>query len=209
MLGNVYSDHPGRAVTQALLDLLVIVWVLAWLIAGHLVRTSLEEVAQGGYSVRDRATTAAERVQSAQDAADRVPLLGDQLGKPFAATSDGLRSIADAGTRFGDGFTDWAWPAGLFVALLPLLAVVPLWLYLRWRFARRARAARALAVIPGGTRLLALRALATIPMRHLVKISPDPLGAFERGDPATIERLARLELAACGVRRGTPLSLGS
>jgi hypothetical protein len=201
-LRNLYSDRFGRRAAQACVDALVIVWVALWMIAGHLVHTGMETVAQSGYEVRDRAGSAAGRLDTAQSAADNIPLLGDRLGQPFQATGDAVRSLQETGQGFGDWFVHWAWPVGIATALIPILAVVPLWLALRIRFARRAAAARAIASMPGGPRLLALRALATHPVTALAQVGPDPLGAFERGRPEVIDRLARLELAACGVVPG-------
>ena len=200
LLRNLYSDNPGRRAAQLVVDLLVLCWIAAWAVAGHLVRTGMEAVAQNGYDLEQRADGAASKLDSAQDAANQVPVIGDRLGRPFSATSDAVDSLGDSAQGFGDWFTGWAWPFGIAVALVPLVAVVPLWLLLRARFARRARAARLLAAMPGGPRLLALRALATHRVEVLVALGPDPLAAFERHQPAAIDRLARLELSACGVR---------
>lgn len=200
ILRNLYSDNPGRRGAQIVADLLVMIWVVTWAVAGHLVRTGMQAVAQSGYDLRDRADAAASHLDDAQNAASRIPLLGDELGKPFSATSDAVRSLSDSGTGFADWFAQWAWPLGLAVVVVPVVAVVPLWLVLRLRFARRARAARQLAALPGGPRLLAFRALATHPVEVLEKLGPDPLTAFERGDLAAIDGLARLELSSCGVR---------
>jgi hypothetical protein len=200
ILRNLYSDNPGRRGAQAVVDLLVLLWVVTWGVIGHLVRTGMQTLAQSGYAVHDRAEGAASRLDAAQDAANRIPLVGDRLGTPFSATSEAVRSLGDSGNGFGDWFSQWAWPLGLAVVIVPLMAVVPLWLLLRVRFARRARAARQLAILPGGPRLLAFRALATHPVEVLTKLGPDPLTAFEQGHPGAIDGLARLELAACGVR---------
>jgi hypothetical protein len=200
LLRNLYSDNPGRRAGQLVVDLVVVSWVVVWALAGHLVRTGMETVAERGYDVESRAGSAAAKLDTAQDAANRIPLLGDQLGRPFSATGDAVRSFGESGQGFGDWFTQWAWPIALAVALVPVVALVPLWLVLRVRFARRARAARQLAVMPGGARLLALRALATHPVEVLVKVGPDPLAAFEGRHPGAIDHLARLELASCGVR---------
>jgi len=51
-----------------------------------------------------------------------------------------------------------------------------------------------------GTDLLALRALATQPLTRLVAIDPDIAAAWRRGDADAINRLAKLELAAEGLK---------
>lgn len=210
LLRNLYSDNGGRRAWQVLVDLVVAAWVAAWAVGGHLVRVGMQTMADNGYDAQTRADGAVQRLQAAQDAAGRVPLLGDEIGRPFAATADAVGSLSDTARGFGDWFSTWAWPVSIGFVLVPVVAVVPLWLLLRLRFARRARAARRLASMPGGPRLLALRALATHPVDVLAKVGPDPLSAFEGRQPAAIDQLARLELASCGVRvPGALPALGS
>ena len=48
--------------------------------------------------------------------------------------------------------------------------------------------------------LFALRALARQPMHRLAKISDDPAGAWRRGDPEVVRRLAVLELREVGLK---------
>jgi hypothetical protein len=71
---------------------------------------------------------------------------------------------------------------------------------MRVRWIRRATAAVGLREGTAGRDLLALRALATQPLRRLAAIDPDPVGAWRSGDESTVEALARLELRRLGVR---------
>ena len=76
------------------------------------------------------------------------------------------------------------------------------WLFLRLRFFVRKHTIVSLASTPAGVQLLALRALANRPLRRLVSVNPDPVGAWRREDPVAIVGLAALELRAAGVGLG-------
>ncbi|KGM09963.1 hypothetical protein N868_17460, partial [Cellulomonas carbonis T26] len=69
---------------------------------------------------------------------------------------------------------------------------------------RRAAAARRLLTAPGGTDLLALRALARVPLRDLAALGPDVASAWRRGDEDVVASLAALTAAEVGVRVPTP-----
>jgi hypothetical protein len=65
---------------------------------------------------------------------------------------------------------------------------------------RRAAAGRALIDSAADLDLFALRALAHQPLHRLAVISDDPAAAWRERDPATVRRLAALELASVGLR---------
>ncbi|HEV7384427.1 MAG TPA: hypothetical protein VGN89_06075, partial [Phenylobacterium sp.] len=57
-----------------------------------------------------------------------------------------------------------------------------------------------LRAVTAGRDLLALRALATQPLKRLLKVDPEIAALWRRGDPEAVEALARLELRALGLR---------
>ena len=89
---------------------------------------------------------------------------------------------------------------GLAIAVLPVLAILALWLVPRIRFARRASTAKRLVSAGAGVDLLALRALTTQRLTTLSAIDADPMAAWRRGDTAVMRSLAALELKSSGVR---------
>jgi hypothetical protein len=91
---------------------------------------------------------------------------------------------------------------GLLVALVPIAFIVRHWLLRRVSFVRRAAAARSLAATPGGTELLALRALSSRKPAALLKAHPDPVAAWRAGDPRVVRQLADLALRDAGVSSG-------
>ncbi len=72
------------------------------------------------------------------------------------------------------------------------------WLPLRLRWIRRASVGSALRGESAGRDLLALRALARLPLRRL-PIHPDPVSAWRAGDTSTLDALAKLELRTLGL----------
>ena len=77
-----------------------------------------------------------------------------------------------------------------------------LWFYLpsRLRFVRRATAGQRYLDSGADLDLFALRAMAHQPLHVLAGIDADPAGAWRRGDPDVVDRLARLELRSVGLR---------
>jgi hypothetical protein len=76
--------------------------------------------------------------------------------------------------------------------------VVVVWLALRARWVRAAGSARLARA--AGPDLLALQALTRRPTRTLLGVDPHPAAAWRHGDPATVDALAAIELAALGLR---------
>ena len=89
---------------------------------------------------------------------------------------------------------------GVLIAVIPVLLVLAVWLPARVRFARRAGAAQRFVDADADLDLFALRAMAGQPMHLLARISDDPAGAWRRGDPDVVRRLAVLELRSVGLR---------
>ncbi len=89
---------------------------------------------------------------------------------------------------------------GLFIAVVPVLLILLVWLLPRLRFARRATEAKRLLSMPGGAELLALRALSTYKLADLAEISPEVASLWRGGYPAIVAKLAQLQLRSLGIR---------
>ena len=83
-----------------------------------------------------------------------------------------------------------------------------LWFYLppRVRFVRRATAGQRYLDSGADLDLFALRAMSHQPLHVLAQVSADPAGAWRRGEADVVDRLARLELHAVGLRAPDRLS---
>lgn len=196
-----YSTTPHRLLLQLLSDVVAAAWTTAWVLVGLAVHGAVAMIGAVGRQVQSGGSGLASNLESAGDSASRLPLVGDSVSKPLAAASEAALDLAGAGQSL-DATAGWlSWLLAIAVAAPPVLAVVGPWLFLRWRFFRRKLTVIDLAATPAGRQLLALRALASRPIRQLTAISPDPAGAWRLGDPAVVGGLAELELHAAGVQR--------
>lgn len=194
-----YATTPARLVGQVISDLVIAAWITVWVFVGLGVHHAIATIAKVGTQVKDGATGIADNLGSAGDSADRIPLVGDTVATPLRAASEAALDLAGAGQNLNTTSTWLAVLLAVAVAAPPILAVGMPWLFLRVRFFRRKWTVIALAQTPAGEQLLALRALANRPLRKLTEVSPDPVGAWRRLDPAAVQGLAALELRSAGV----------
>jgi hypothetical protein len=195
-----YSARPGRLALQLLADAAVLVWIYVWYRVGRFVHDSILTVADVGYALERNTSGLAGNLDRAGSGAQQVPVFGEALGDPLQAAGAEVGRLAAAGRDAGDRVAVLAAPVGWLVALVPILAVVLVWLALRLRFARRAGTAAALAGAPAGTDLLALRALSSRPVAELTAVAPDPVASWRERDEAVLQALAALELYGAGVQ---------
>ena len=203
---QLYADQPARRTRQILGDVLVVLWVIAWVAVGLAVHDAVAQLAAPGRTLEDAGTTLSQGLGDAGSGLAGIPLLGEELGAPFDAAGDAADGLARAGADLQRGVATAALLAGTAVAAWPILTVVALWLWRRIRFARRAATARALLAGGAGVDLFALRALTRLPLHALTAVSADPAGDWRRGDPAVVHRLAGLALSEAGVRLPAPVA---
>jgi hypothetical protein len=197
---KLYADRPGRMLRQLVTDLLVIVWVYAWVRLGMRLYDLVERLAAPGRKVESAGNGLAGNLSGAADKIDNVPGAGKALASPFRRAADAAQGLAAAGQEQQQVVHDLAAVLSLAVVAVPLALVLFGWLPLRLRWVRRAGAAASLRAGPAGRDLLALRALATQPLRQLTALDPEIAAAWRRGDPAAVESLAALELRRLGLR---------
>ncbi|BBZ68739.1 hypothetical protein MINS_41680 [Mycolicibacterium insubricum] len=195
-----YSSRPHRFLAQFTSDVLVIGWITVWVMVGALVHSAIASIAAVGTQVQSGASGISQNLADAGSSIGHVPLVGNHLSSPLDAASRGATELADAGANLHDTATWLAWLLAIAVAAAPILAVAGPWLWLRVRFFRRKWLVLSLVGSPAGDELLALRALTNRPVRKLVAVSGDPVGAWRHRDPEVIGALAGLELRAAGLR---------
>jgi hypothetical protein len=197
---RIYADRLPTAARQLLTDLFVVAWIYLWIRAAMALHDLVQKLAVPGQKLEGAGGGLADNLADAGGKLDRVPVVGDELTAPFDRAADAARAMADAGRDQQELVGDLALALSLALLVFPLGLVLLGWLPLRLRWMRRAGAARALRAAPAGRDLLALRALATQPLRRLTRIDPDVAQAWRRGDDAAVEALAALELRALGLR---------
>jgi hypothetical protein len=196
----MYADRLPVAIRQLLTDIFIVIWVYAWVRIGIWVHDIVLKLGVPGRTLESAGTGIAGNLADAGGKVGRVPLVGDQLTKPFTGAADAARSLADAGRQQQEIVGNIALVVALAVVALPLALVLFLWLPLRLRWMRRAGVASAVRDEPAGRDLLALRALASRPLNQLTKLGPDVAQSWRNGDAAAVDALAALELRDLGLR---------
>ena len=177
MLSPRWRTIAGDLVVLALLVL------FAWL--GLRVYHAVDQLASLGHGVSQAGNQVTAGFTAAAGAARGIPVIGGTLAGALAhggAQAGGdVRGIGEAGARSAHhlasllGVLTWGLPTVLLLAL-----VLPGRLMRAARMARARRAARH-AQTEGQRRLLAFRALVTLPDRKLFAHSPDPAGDMLAG----------------------------
>ncbi|HEY0003008.1 MAG TPA: hypothetical protein VGB74_21315 [Actinoplanes sp.] len=196
---KLYADRIPTALRQLLTDLAVVIWVYLWIRVGLWVHDMVAKLAVPGQKLESAGGGIADNLADAGAKVDRVPLVGDQLVKPFTGAADAARSIAEAGRQQQDVVDQLSIILALVAVAVPLAVVLFGWLPLRLRWMRRAGVARAVRDAPAGRDLLALRALASRPLSELTRLGPDIAQSWRNGDADAVDRLAELELRKLGL----------
>jgi hypothetical protein len=195
-----YAERPVRRYRQIAADLLAVAWVYAWVrfaIWFHDLVTKLaapgQQLEESGRRLSDNLTGAGNRIAD-------LPAVGKSVATPLRQAASAANGISGAGRQEQAVVHDLAITLTVLLVIIPLALVVFGWLPHRVRWIRRAGAAAALRGAQAGKELLAVRALATQPLRRLVALDPDIATAWRRGDAEAVENLAALELRRWGLR---------
>jgi hypothetical protein len=197
---KIYADRFPTVAWQLLTDLMVIAWVYLSIRAAMWLHDLIQKLAEPGQKLESAGGGLADNLADAGGKVGRIPVVGDELTTPFDRAAAAARSVAEAGRDQQDLVGNLALALALLALVLALGLVIFGWLPLRVRWIRRASAAAHLRAAPAGRDLLALRALASQPLRRLARIDADVAHAWRMGDERTIAALANLELRGLGLR---------
>lgn len=196
---KLYADRLPTAIRQLITDLIVVIWVYLWIRAGLWVHDMVQKLAVPGQKLETAGGGIADNLTDAGGKVGRVPLVGDQLVKPFNGAADAARSLSDAGRQQQEIVGQISLVLALVAVAVPLALVLFGWLPLRVRWIRRAGVASSVRDAPAGRDLLALRALASAPLSDLTRLGPDIAQSWRNGDPEAVDALAELELRKLGL----------
>jgi hypothetical protein len=200
-----YAEAPAPRRRQIIGDALFGASVLVFVLIGRGVHGLVSRLAVAGRLLEG---AGADLTRSAEGTGQRVgdvPALGDRLAAPFGAVADGGAALADAGQAQQGAVATVALVVAVLVAGPPIVWLLATYVPARVWWVRQAGAATDLLRSTGGdATLFALRALANQPLRELRRISADPVGDYERGDPGVTAALAALELRTLGVAPPEP-----
>ena len=197
---QLYAERPVRRTAQLVSDLLALLLVALAVWLGTSVYDEVMKLRAPGDGLVDAGTGLRGTFDSAANSADGIPLIRDALAKALHGGSAVGTKFADAGRWQIDAVESLAWWLAAVIIALPILTLAVTWLPLRWHFTRRATAAAYLRTLGDeGLDLLALRALATQPLRRLAAVDA-PATGWRELDRDVIEKLAGHELARHGLR---------
>jgi hypothetical protein len=195
-----YAQHPAVRLQQIIADVGALAWLVAWVLVARVVHAAVLVLAEPGQAVENLGRSVAGTMDSASDAARRVPLVGDELAKPFGALSDAGGSVSGAGQSAQDAVGTLATVLAVVLVVLPVGWLLMRWLPWRLRYVREAGAARRLLAGTPDLEILAARALATASLPRLAALPPGTGTAWLAGDPRAVRDLAGVELDRLGLR---------
>ena len=194
---KLYAETAGLRTRQLVGDLAVLAWTAAWVAAGVALNRLVEKLAVPGERVEQAGGSFAGDVAEIQQKVGRLPVVGDELQDPFGRLAGVGRTLAAAGATQQEIVHQLALWLGVAVAVVPIVALLLVWLPGRVSWAREAGAASRLRMDGADLELFAIRAVANRPLRDLHRVTPDPAGDLRAGE---YQALADLELRALGLR---------
>jgi hypothetical protein len=181
-------------------DVLLVLWIWLWVSIADTVHDATLGLARPGRQIDESATGLAGRLRDAGESISGVPLVGDDVQKPFEGAGGAADQLAAAGRAQVEAVQTLAFWLGIAVALIPILIALAVYLPPRIRFVRRATAGKRFLDAAADLDLFALRAMTNQPLHVLARVSDDPAGGWRDRDPDVVRRLAELELKDCGLR---------
>ena len=194
---KLYAETAGLRTRQLVGDLAVLAWTAAWVAAGVALRRLVEKLAVPGERVEQAGGSFAGDIAEIEQKVGRLPVVGDELQDPFGRLAGVGRTLAAAGATQQEIVHQLALWLGVAVAVVPIVALLLVWLPGRVSWAREAGAASRLRMDGADLELFAIRAVANRPLRDLHRVTPDPAGDLRAGE---YQALADLELRALGLR---------
>jgi hypothetical protein len=194
---KLYAETAGLRTRQLVGDLAVLAWTAAWVAAGVALYRLVEKLAVPGARVEQAGSDFAGDVAEIQQKVGRLPVVGGELQDPFGRLAGVGRTLAAAGVTQQEVVHQLALWLGVVVAVVPIVALLLVWLPRRVVWAREAGAASRLRMGGADLELFAIRAVANRPLRDLHRVTPDPAGDLRAGE---YRALADLELRALGLR---------
>jgi hypothetical protein len=195
-----YADADGHRRLQVTGDVVLVLWIALWIAIARKVHDATLHLARPGYKINSSAGELAGHLRDAGRTVSKVPLVGDDVRKPFNSAGGAADGLAGAGRQQVEAVHSLAHWLGLAVALIPILLFLAYYLPPRIRFVRRATAGQRFLDARSDLDLFALRAMAHQPLHVLARVHEDPAGAWRRADARVIDRLALLELRSVGLR---------
>jgi hypothetical protein len=182
---HLYPELRGPRARALVGDLLAIALLVLFAWVGLKVHDAVDRLAVLGEGVQASGGAIEKGFDSAADAVDGTPVVGDEIGDGLRSAGEGSGGeVVDLGEEGEEGAHDLANILGFVTFALPALLVIVVWLPGRIGQIRRLRAASQVVgdrATPERRRLLAMRAAFSLPYGQLLAYTRDPLGDLENG----------------------------
>ena len=196
---KLYADDASRRTRQIIADVLALLGIALFIWLAVTVRAVIAAFGELGIRLQEAGSGFSGTMREIGDTLGGIPIIGPGVAGPFEGAGDAGDTLAEAGDAVKGTVDAIAIVAAVAVAALPIAAILVIWLIPRLRFAARAGELSKLVRSGAPLDLIALRALMTLPLGVVAAQHPDPAGAWRRGDPDVVHRLAELELRRSGV----------
>ena len=182
---RLYPELPGPRNRALVADLVSIVLLVLFAWAGLRVHDAVDRLAVLGEGVQASGGAISGGFESAAEAVDGAPVVGDDLADGLRDAGEGSGGeVEELGRSGEDSAHDLANLLGFVTFALPALLVLTRWLPGRAEQVRKLRAASSVLgerASPERRRLLAMRAAFSLPYGQLLQYTRDPLGDLEDG----------------------------
>ena len=95
---KLYADLPARRTAQVVADLSMVAWVLLWAWAANRVHEATMQLAEPGRRLAGAGSGFREKLTTAGDRVDDLPLVEDRVATPFREAAAAGTEIEQAGT---------------------------------------------------------------------------------------------------------------
>jgi hypothetical protein len=182
---RLYPQLPGPRNRALIADIASIALLVLFAWAGLQVHDAVDRIAVLGEGVQATGGAVQGGFDSAADAVDGTPVVGDDIADGLRGAGEGSGGeVEELGQRGEDNVHRLANILGFVTFALPALLLVTRWLPGR---AAQIRKLREASVVLGDQaseerrRLLAMRAAFSLPYGQLLRYTRDPLGDLEGG----------------------------
>ena len=124
---HLYAPSPALRGRQLAADAGLLAWLVVWVLVARTVHGAVLALAEPGRAVEDLGASVAGSMSSAAQAAEDVPVVGDELAAPFDALGAAGGSVGGAGQVAQDAVDTLATVLAVVLVLLPVG-----WLLLRY-----------------------------------------------------------------------------
>lgn len=125
---RLYAQTPARRSRQVLADLIAVAVIAASVWFALAVRDAIMLLAEPGRKVESAGDNLATGLDSAGEAASRVPLVGGLLKKPLQSAAEAGTGLSDAGQSLQHTVENVATLTTLALIVFPVTFVLVLWL---------------------------------------------------------------------------------